>query len=55
VNAIHTKARMHEDGNWRVTGVKKWITGGCMAGAARLFPSLFFGDRWFIKTGSGQT
>ena len=31
VNAIHTKATMHEDGNWRVTGVKKWITGGCMA------------------------
>ena len=31
VNAIHTTATMHEDGNWRVSGVKKWITGGMMA------------------------
>ena len=28
VNAIRTTATMHPDGNWRVSGVKKWITGG---------------------------
>eukprot|EP00656_Telonema_subtile_P010888 TRINITY_DN15305_c0_g1_i2.p1 TRINITY_DN15305_c0_g1~~TRINITY_DN15305_c0_g1_i2.p1 ORF type:complete len:538 (-),score=167.99 TRINITY_DN15305_c0_g1_i2:143-1756(-) len=31
VSKIHTTATMHADGNWRVTGVKKWITGGMVA------------------------
>jgi alkylation response protein AidB-like acyl-CoA dehydrogenase len=24
VNSLHTKATMHPDGNWRISGVKKW-------------------------------
>ena len=31
VNAIHTMAKLGDDGNWRISGVKKWITGGMMA------------------------
>ena len=31
VNAIHTTAKLGDDGNWRISGVKKWITGGMMA------------------------
>lgn len=31
VAQIHTTATMGADGSWRVTGVKKWITGGMVA------------------------
>jgi len=31
VAQIHTKGTMGADGNWRVSGVKKWITGGMVA------------------------
>lgn len=31
VQKIRTRAIKHADGSWRVSGVKKWITGGMMA------------------------
>jgi len=31
VSKIHTKAVLDADGNWLVTGVKKWITGGMVS------------------------